>query len=90
MAYDWLKHRQPSRAAKEYLRILHLAARENETAVDDALRTLIDQDEPITFETVEAMVSSQEHITAPTEVAITEVDLATYDVLLSVKEVAAC
>jgi hypothetical protein len=90
MAYDWLKHRQPSRAAKEYLRILHLAARENETAVDDALRTLIDQDEPITFEAVEAMVSSQEHITAPTEVAITEVDLATYDVLLSVKEVAAC
>jgi hypothetical protein len=36
MAYDWLRGRHPSRAAKEYLEILHLAARESEAAVDDA------------------------------------------------------
>ena len=34
MAYDELCRQQPERAAKEYLRILHLAARESETGVD--------------------------------------------------------
>ena len=34
MAYDGLRRRHPSREAKEYLGILHLAARENEAAVD--------------------------------------------------------
>jgi hypothetical protein len=90
MAYDGLKQRQPSRASKEYLRILHLAARENETAVDDALRTLIDKEQPITFQTVETMLRSQEPITPATQIAIKEVDIAAYDALLSVKEVALC
>jgi len=48
MAYDWLKRHHPSRSAKEYLGILHLAARQNETGVDYALRTLIDEVQPIT------------------------------------------
>ena len=56
MAYDWLRRRHPSRAAKEYLGILHLAARENEAAVDDALRTLIDKELPISLEAVERIV----------------------------------
>ncbi len=39
MAYDSLKKRHALRvAAKQYLNILYLAARESETAVDDALR----------------------------------------------------
>jgi hypothetical protein len=37
MAYDWLKGRHPSRAAKEYLGIFRLAAMENEAAEDDVL-----------------------------------------------------
>lgn len=88
MAYDWLKQHHSCRAAGEYLRILHLAARESKTAVDDALRTLIHQQEPMSFEAVKAMIGSHEHIVPLTEVAVPEVDLATYDALLSLHEVA--
>ena len=42
MAYDDLRERHSSGvASREYLAILELAARENETAVDDALRLLL-------------------------------------------------
>jgi hypothetical protein len=42
MAYDALLVQQPKRAVKEYLQILHLAARESETGVDAALSKLLD------------------------------------------------
>jgi hypothetical protein len=87
VAYDWLKQRRPARAAKEYLQILHLAARENEAAVDDALRTLINQGQPITLEAVESLVYGQQEVTPATEVNIAEVDLAAYDTLLGAAEV---
>ena len=90
MAYDYLKQSKPARASKHYLKILHLAARESEIAVDDALRTLIDQEMPITFELVEAMVHSEELIPPPTELNIQEVDLTAYDALLALREVATC
>src|SRR5208337_3177041 len=38
MAYDALRQTTPKRAAREYVQILELAARENESLVDDALR----------------------------------------------------
>jgi len=37
IAYDYLRQTCPVRASKEYLSILHLAATESETAVDNAL-----------------------------------------------------
>ncbi len=44
MAYDELKRcHTDSRANKEYLKILQLAAMENETAVDDALRLILNK-----------------------------------------------
>ena len=50
MAYDLLQREHAPRVAdKEYLRILHLAARENETAVDQALGYLLDSGQPIRF-----------------------------------------
>jgi len=42
------------------------------------------------FEAIEAMVHSEELIPPPTELNIQEVDLAAYDVLLGVGEVATC
>jgi hypothetical protein len=90
MAYDHLRQSQPARAAKQYLSILHLAARESEIAVDDALRTLIDQEALITFESVEAIVRSDEQMPSVTEVAVPKVDLAAYDALLDLREVAIC
>jgi len=86
MAYDWLKERHPSRCVREYLGILHLAARRNETGVDYALRTLIDEDQPITIEAVGSIMDSQEQIPSPTEITIEKVDLGVYDALLSLRE----
>jgi len=88
MAYDALKRRfSARRASKEYLRILYLAAHESETAVDDALRLLIDRGEQITARAVEAQVQSQEPVAAVTEIAIDEVALGAYDELLCAREV---
>jgi hypothetical protein len=86
MAYDWLKRSHPSRSAKEYLGILHLAAKESESAVDYALRTLIESEQPITIEAVEAILGSLERIPSPTQITIPEVDLGAYDALLNIKE----
>jgi len=86
MAYDWLKRSHPSRAAKEYLGILHLAARHNEAAVDYALRTLIEKEQPISIGAVETIMGSLEQIPSPTQITIAEVDLGAYDALLSIKE----
>jgi len=86
MAYDWLKGRHPSRYVREYLGILHLAARQNEAAVDYALKTLIETEQPLTIGAVEAIIGSLALIPAPTHVTIADVDLGAYDALLSVKE----
>jgi len=90
MAYDELRRRHPSRAAKEYLEILHLAARENEAAVDDALRTLLGKELSISLEAVERIVSNPVEIPWPVQLVVAEVDLAAYDALLRNKEVSAC
>ena len=45
MAYEWLKER--CAVAKEYLTILALAACDSETAVDEALRKLLETQQPI-------------------------------------------
>jgi len=90
MAYDGLMRRHPSRAVKEYLEILHLAARENEAAVDEALRTLLDKELPISLEAVERSVGCQGRIPWPAQSVVAEVDLAAYDALLRSKEVLPC
>jgi len=90
IAYDWLKRHHPSRAAKEYLGILYLAARENEAAVDEALRMLIDKELPIDIETVERIVCSEGQIPSAVQVTVAPVDLAAYDALLSSKEGLPC
>ena len=88
MAYDSLKRRHSTqRASKAYLKILYLAAHESETAVDDALRGLIDRGEPVTAEAVETQLRSGEPVAPATEVAIDEVTLIDYDELLSAQEV---
>jgi hypothetical protein len=83
MAYDDLKKRHSQRmAAKQYLNILHLAARESETAVDEVLRMMIDKNIRICDEQVEALVRSGQPVAAATKVRIPAVDLTCYDRLL--------
>jgi len=86
MAYDWLKRSHPSRSAKEYLGILNLAAKRNEAAVDYALRTLLEKEQPIRIGAIETIMESLEQIPSPTQITIPEVDLGAYDALLSIKE----
>ncbi len=83
IAYDNLKQRHSqSVAAKQYLNILYLAARESETAVDDVLRMLIDKNMRICDEQVEALVRSSQPVPDATKVCIPAVDLTCYDQLL--------
>ena len=87
MAYDALREAQPERGHKEYLGILYLAARQSETAVDEALRTLLAGDQPVTRAAVEELVRRAEEVPAVTEVAVEEVDLLEFDDLFLHKEV---
>jgi hypothetical protein len=87
MAYDFLKDHYPGQASREYLKILYLAAKESETGVDDALRWLIDQEQPISFDAVESLVITNQFIPKATEIVIDEVDLNLYDNLLEAMEV---
>jgi hypothetical protein len=90
MAYDELKRRHAAaKASKQYLLILKLAAKESETAVDDALRSMLDQNRPISAETVEGLVLSGQKLSAVTDIKISGVVLQAYDCLLGGAEVAA-
>jgi len=82
MAYDVLKETKPLRAAKEYLEILHLAAHESETEVDDALRALFDAEAEISAGVVKTILASKTPILDATRVEVHEIPLQSYDELL--------
>ncbi|MCK5132530.1 MAG: hypothetical protein KAR40_10325 [Candidatus Sabulitectum sp.] len=82
MAYDSLmKAHATSVAAKNYLKILKLAARKSESAVDGALRIMIDQDMKIEFETVENLYKSEMTMPSVKDVTIPRPNLIQYDAL---------
>ena len=87
MAYDALRESQPEHGHKEYLGILYLAARQSETAVDEALRTLLSSDRPVSRAAVEELVRRAEEVPAVTEVTVEEVNLLDFDDLFLHKEV---
>jgi hypothetical protein len=83
MAYDSLVAEHTiGKAAKAYLRILHLAATESEALVDHALRFLIHGDKAINLQTVSELVSRDAEFPLITDVTVAPVDLADYDALL--------
>jgi hypothetical protein len=87
MAYDALRQSHGERGHKEYLGILYLAARQSETAVDEALRTLFDSDRAVTRSAVEELVHRAEEVPAVTDVTVEDVDLLDFDDLFLHKEV---
>lgn len=87
MAYDSLRQANPLQANREYVGILYLAAKESETAVNEALRRLLEAEEPVSREAVRRLVLSGEKLEAPREVYVQAVDLAHYDELLTAAEV---
>jgi hypothetical protein len=85
VAYDRLRSHYAGNAAKQYLKILELAARENEALVEAAIGRLCDLDQTLSFEAVEALVLCGQKLAAPTAVRVDDVDLAAYDQLLDGK-----
>ena len=88
MAYDVLKVKNPGNAGKEYLKILHYAAQESESGVDDALRLLFDQDRDVNIKAVKDIVLSGQRVRSVKDVSIDAVNLEVYDGLLSTSGVA--
>ncbi len=85
-AYDELLLRQPARASREYVRILHLAARISESGVDEALGRLLAAGQPPSATEVETLLAGDRGRSLAAAVRIEPVDLAMYDVLLSGRE----
>ena len=82
VAYDQLKSQYAGSADKQYLKILELAAKENESLVENAIGRLCDMAQAMSFEAVEAVVLCGQKLSAPTAVRVDEVDLSAYDQLL--------
>ena len=90
IAYDSLyKCHSPAKASKEYLRILQLAAQENEIGVDDCLRCLMNNEELVSADNVEERFHSGKEPEVATDVAIDGICLNNYDQLLVGMEVSA-
>jgi len=86
-AYDLLKATAPHGAAREYVKLLHMAAREGESRVEAILRRRIVGDERLRAEAVAEELASSSRPPRITEVEVPAVDLLGYDALLMEKEV---
>jgi len=82
IAYDMLKEQYPAKANKKYLRILYLAAKENEDHVNNALMIMIDSGREIDVDEIEKFVKSSSKYDTPYSVTIPPVDLESWDELL--------
>jgi hypothetical protein len=90
-AYDHLQNKHTvQKAAKEYLSILHLAAKENESRVNEILLNFIQEGKDITYEQVHSEFFSVRYTGNKTDVHIDMPFLGAYDELLSSHEEAAC
>jgi hypothetical protein len=86
MAYDELAAKASGRAAREYLEILQLAARQGETAVDEALRRLLEGGDGVSVAAVTALVQRGLAPAQVMEVRVEPINLSTYDDLLESQE----
>lgn len=86
--YDSLIGRHTAlKAAKEYLSVLYLAATEGESLVEQALECLLDISSPISAAAVKMVVTNWKTFSPrKSDVHIDEVELQSYDSLLSVLE----
>jgi len=87
IAYDLLRNQHGIKQGnKQYLKILELAAKENQTSVNEALRFLINHADTIDFDTVGQIVKSEQQPPAVTDICIGNIDLNSYDYLLESAE----
>lgn len=81
MAYDRLMEQCPSRAHKEYLAILEIAAKESETEINECLRTLL-QEDAASAAAVKARLASEACLPPAATIKVPDIDLKSYDQLL--------
>ncbi len=81
-AYDALVEQQPGRADKEYVQLLHLASKEGEAKVEEALAKLLDQRQPLSEQAVRTLLGGATPLAEAAAVAVPAVDLQSYDNLL--------
>lgn len=87
IAYDILRATYGNKKAnKEYLKILELAAMENESLVNDALRMFINSEVELDAEIVKQFIESKTKPPQATEVYIEEPDIHDYDLLFESPE----
>ena len=86
MAYDYLKHQNPLKANKEYIGILHMAAKEGETIVESIIRHLLVQEQTLSSEIVKQMIMQKTKLPSITDITINAVSLKDYDALLDIRE----
>jgi hypothetical protein len=84
--YDTLQEQAPGRATKDYLRILELAAKQSETAVDAILDRLLEGKLPITPTVIEEHLRHDLGVPRAMEVVIAPVELWIYDLFLETME----
>ncbi len=83
MAFDALcDERTESVATREYLKILQLAAKESQDAVQDALRVAITNGSPISSDAIKLAVAEHQQLPSATDVTIEQPDLQEFDSLL--------
>ena len=87
MALDWLKATCPLQGHKEYLKILELAAKGNETVVDEILGRLLDSNNCVRATSVELAIQKSQESSLKTDVIIEPISLDLYDTLLTNPEV---
>ena len=85
MAYDIVRRTAYSErsASRRYLEILHLAATENQAAVEGALSVLIRQQAPLNAVSVRVLVEAGCERSQPLDIEIAPVELTRYDALLT-------
>ena len=87
MAYDALRAEHSERtASRQYVQILHLAARESETQVEAILARLLGTDETLSADRVEALLQTapdSDRASLAAAVVVAPVDLRLYDGLLA-------
>lgn len=88
IAYDELRrHAAPRAADKEYLAILYLAATEDEQAVDDVLRHLIENEREISARVVQEHMTKANGLSDVSDVNVEATRLSEFDSLFTCMEV---
>jgi len=83
IAYDLLKDRYPDSGNKKYIAILNLAAKETESKVEEALKSILERNIEPNHENVAKNIFSTDKKAVRIDPEVSEIKLAVYDCMLS-------